>query len=356
MCTHWQSTKLLGASNLSCCDLGAQYLTRNTEEFGTLFDELSNQGILAPLNHARITGARPDQNSKRHYVATSGMSSMVAYLGASAKIYTSRTLTNLIATPERQWLASSAIFPRAAVIQDANDDNSKFDAVILAVTASQLLSFEFLRSLCESNGCGGLLERLRAVTYSCRFAVACYYPPAGWEALAGVEWIAKYNPPPSPIRYISIESRKMAGDDFSTSDAIGPAILIHSSVPFAVQLVDQYKSSQRGDLGEAVTGNDPSHDRLLAMAESMLLAELNSMFPALGTPLNVHTKLWHESQVSVPLTAAAAAERVGDGDLVLPPLVLAGDLFSESNFEGCLRSASAAAHLVADALRKYENA
>ncbi len=66
----------------------------------------------------------------------------------------------------------------------------------------------------------------------------------------------------------------------------------------------------------------------------------------LGKPLCTKLVQWRYSQCRTPVSGAPGAVLLNES----PPLVLAGDAFTSSNFDGCVASAEAAADSVMVAL------
>ena len=64
------------------CDMGAQYLTRSSEESEELvYSLLNNAGVIVPMmDNTVIEGMRPEHIIKTHYIAPNGFSSVVDYL------------------------------------------------------------------------------------------------------------------------------------------------------------------------------------------------------------------------------------------------------------------------------------
>lgn len=165
--------------------------------------------------------------------------------------------------------------------------------------------------------------------------MAVFYEASVTASLTNVPWGAKYVSDNDVIRYVSIESRKHSGS-VCASAPTPLSILVHTSVPFGLE--NESKSTQE--------------------IEGILMSNLGKVLPALAglTPLHRELVHWKESQVSKGLvwkdsqgSAAFATDTISSGQLS-KGVLLAGDYFTESNFEGCLASARAAATTVAKAL------
>jgi predicted NAD/FAD-dependent oxidoreductase len=132
--------------------------------------------------------------------------------------------------------------------------------------------------------------------------------------------MAKYIDNDDAIRYISLENRKLG----VTDQQLEECILLHSSVPFGV------------------THRDSTDDTVIRL----MMESLHRIVPELAsrTALSVKLVNWKESQVSnstppgLPPSFVVSLPVPGRPGQSLR-LGFAGDAFTESNFEGCLRSA-----------------
>jgi predicted NAD/FAD-dependent oxidoreductase len=199
-----------------------------------------------------------------------------------------------------------------------------FDAVVLTIPPPMALSLQ-----------GTVAERIAplrptfdSLQYSTRYAVAAFYGDEGWDALdsAGGAWCSKYVDHDDVLRYVSVETRKRLGGQATPMERQhgGPALLLHSTVPFGL----------RASPSEALAS---------------MMASLPRVVPTLESVEPKHTQLthWMLSQVRAPLEGGPFLDvppLSGSG----PTLLLAGDAYTGSHFEGCICSAHAAAsHLAA---------
>ena len=161
-----------------------------------------------------------------------------------------------------------------------------------------------------------------------------FYDASVTASLSDIPWGAKYVSDNDVIRYVSIESRKHNSGSTDRCDALHSpplSILVHTSVPFGLE--NEKQSAQE--------------------IEEIILRNLALVIPTLGQTVPVHRELvyWKESQVSKGLSW-----RNKEGSAFFPTaskskgVVIAGDYFTESNFEGCLSSAYSAASSIHRAL------
>lgn len=146
--------------------------------------------------------------------------------------------------------------------------------------------------------------------------------------MASINWLSKYVYDDEIIRYISLETRK-TNDASKLSNKSFQTILIHTSVPFGLKY-------------QGITLTNEVKMEIKQLIVSSLLKQL----PCLQdhSPLDVHLVNWEYSQVS-----STPFSLEDDKSIVIQPLVssdnmpgpivaIASEMFTESNFEGCLRS------------------
>ena len=163
--------------------------------------------------------------------------------------------------------------------------------------------------------------------------MAVFYDASVSASLSEIPWGARYVSDNDVIRYVSVESRKHVGNSNVCSTLPTPlSILVHTSVPFGLE----------NEMSSA------------AEIEEIILRNLALVLPTLSGVVPLHRELvyWKESQVSKGLLWGDK-----EGSAFFPTsegkskgVVLAGDYFTESNFEGCLNSAFSAATVVHQAL------
>mmetsp|Transcript_22585 Transcript_22585/g.32778 ORF Transcript_22585/g.32778 Transcript_22585/m.32778 type:complete len:222 (-) Transcript_22585:193-858(-) len=204
-------------------------------------------------------------------------------------------------------------------------------------------------------------SQLETVQYSSRWACAAYFGPAAWEAVLaasgappggpsppsssdscpaapeGRGWVSKYVEGDDVLRYVSLEQLKN-GKDVRKGEE-GPAVLLHTSVPFGLNTVDKAFPDDWPEI------------------EAVILSALDRVIPGLPAPLQTKLLKWRYSQVYKGYKGDDGGVLLGgqmkNGVFSFPPLILAGDAFSESTFEGCYASAYKASQLVTEALQKH---
>ena len=129
------------------CDMGAQYLTRSSEEAENLIYSLLNDaGVIAPIvDNTAISGMRPEHLVKTHYVASNGLSSVIDYLsrGSNSDIATSFSYDTTLESITVKYCAQKKSNIYAAVGSKLGSKvEDTFDTVILTLPVPQLLALE----------------------------------------------------------------------------------------------------------------------------------------------------------------------------------------------------------------------
>jgi renalase len=316
------STRLDGGG---VCDMGAQYITKGVNELfspnESVYEELVSAGVLQKFSGVIAGGPPPPAaaaaaGSQEDYIAPGGTSSIAKHMLQQSKcnVQFGRRLMEL-SVQDRRWCARS---------EDGAEET--FDAVVITTPLPQTL-----RDM-EGNF-GAVVDedtrsKMAAVQYSSRYALAAFYPDGIRAALDAIPWTVKYFDGDACLRYISLESRKRGRESV-------PALLLHTSVPYGLENVDRDKEEVEKEM------------------LSRLPVLLGDSFSAVDP---IHTKLirWRYSQVRRPYAGAPGAVLLGaDKELGHPPLILAGDAFTGSNFDGCIASAAKARQLVQQGLARF---
>jgi len=382
------------------CDLGAQYITasnptQTSEYLHALYDQLQSSAVLTPLHlnevgeetinqvyrgsgaHT-IDGMRPEHLSKQHFIASEGTSSIVTFLtspphsSAPRQIRLDTTLTSLSVQEDE---STKRRVLRANYRSRGEDlGHEDFDCVVLTLPAQQLLTLmassssekgntigltplpEALRDPAKA-ACESLAQRLSAVRYSTRFALALFYESKSIDMqtlLNSQHWRGKYVFDDPIVRYLSIENYKFSRDE---SEML--ALLVHTSVPFGIDALSKIRVAEAAD-------GEEGRVRAELITQEQILRSVGELLPILSgvTPCKSVLHTWEQSQVSKgfyqssnivhqPAALALGLEETGPFKVLLeddlhskedPLLIIAGDLFTESNFEGCIASAHAAAN------------
>uniref|UniRef100_S4RBD0 Amine oxidase domain-containing protein n=1 Tax=Petromyzon marinus TaxID=7757 RepID=S4RBD0_PETMA len=191
-------------------------------------------------------------------------------------------------------------------VENRDGSSACFDALILTMPIPQILQLQGnLQAMLNADQ----RRALEMATYSSRFALGLFYNS---DADFEFPWTAKYVSDNSVIRYIAVNKKKRSQE----CDSVGPSLVVHTSVAFGQKHVDE-------DVN---------------VVQPFILAELNRLLP--GLPQHAYGKChkWRYSQVTRPVGGST-------GHMVLSaePLILcAGDGFTHSNFDGCVKSALSA--------------
>ncbi|XP_062927700.1 renalase isoform X4 [Mobula hypostoma] len=151
-------------------------------------------------------------------------------------------------------------------------------------------------------------QKLEAVRYSTRFALALFYE-AGTQI--DVPWAAKYIINNPCIRFVSIDNKKRC----SEAPEVGPSVVVHTTVQFGAESVHKSKED----------------------VEPLILDQLQQILPGLPKSISTKCHKWRYSQVT-------DAVSIIPGQMTLntqPLLICGGDSFTHSNFDGCTESALA---------------
>lgn len=308
---------------LAILDTGAQYITRGaggTPADAELYSELQSHGVIQPLC-GTVENARPEHTKHEQYVASSGMSSISQHLLATAGAtveYERRVHELSVAGDAQQWR-----------VTDTDGRSELFDAVVLTLPTPQLLELqgETLRSLLAPHH--EALSRV-ASRYSSRYAACAWYDESAWPIFAALPWASKYVRGSSSLVYVSVEPKKR-----ELEAASAPAVLLHSSVPYALAHMDA------------------AADEVLAE----MLADLGKEVGGLPSPTKTKLHRWRYSQVPPPATELNGGTGVvpgAEGGAMLlggagaGALVLAGDGLVGSNFDNTMHSARSACALVVE--------
>lgn len=273
-------------------DIGAQYITTskdNLELFNNEYQPLLNKGVLSKLT-APIEGMKSYPQEMIHFVAPDGMGSVVKSVLADTKasvVYNRRVSSILVEGKKYKVTA-----------EDGTCEDC--DVVISTIPVPQFLNLQSANQvLDESNE-----KRLKQVEYSTRFVLLWFYS----ENAPNPGWGSKYLND-EIFRFVSV-------DNVRRNKPNEPSVVVfHTSIQYG----ESNKLKTKADL----------EDELNRIAKRL--------FPNWAPPSSTKCHKWLYSQVVKSCPDA-------DGCLVLsqdPTLVLAGDAFTESNFNGCIQSARA---------------
>lgn len=318
MSTHRHSDSSGGPEPLHA-DMGAQYISRfqteeSNQEFGSwkesIYSDLISRGSLAPFQ-GTIEGDRvPPRPILANFVAPQGLSTLARYF-----------LSQCSARTHFQHQLTSASLGREGTIHctATNGVEGEFDALVLTMPVPQVLSIA--GNLFPSPASSTTASKLANVKYSSRYAVGLFYDRN--TPVPECNWTAKYCDS-SIIRYMCWDTAKRG------AKTAGKTLLIHTTVPFGIKHLESDKS----------------------VVQDLILKELKMLIPQLPDATHSHCIRWRYSQVFEPyaypdhMTAAAQEVR---GCVVLrekPLVVVTGDGFTTSTFEGCLQASYATSQVV----------
>ncbi|KAM9325227.1 renalase [Gastrophryne carolinensis] len=275
-------------------DLGAQYITVTpdyAQKHKLFHDELMSKGICKPLS-ATVEGMLM-RDGAFNLVTPLGVSSIVKYYlnQSGADVHYERHVTHIDLKDGRWQVSCKSASPEA------------FDVVVLTMPVPQILQLQGdVRNLINENQ----RRQLETVSYSSRYALGLFYE-AGTQI--DVPWAAKYITDNPCIRFISIDNKKR---NVESSD-IGPSIVVHTSVPFGIEHLEQDKEE----------------------VQPLILKHLDTILPNLPKAKNMKCQKWRYSQIT-----EAFPDCPGHMTLHSQPFLLCGgDGFTHSNFDGCTESA-----------------
>ncbi|XP_072279368.1 renalase isoform X1 [Pyxicephalus adspersus] len=287
-------------------DLGAQYITVTpdyAQKHKLFHNELVTKGILKPLS--AVVEGMVMKDGSYNLVTPHGVSSIVKhYLSQSgADVYYERHVTQINLRDGKWEVSCKSGSPEA------------FDVVVLTMPVPQILQLEGdIGKLINENQ----RQQLETVSYSSRYALGLFYE-AGTQI--DIPWAAKYITDNPCIRFISIDNKKR---NVESSD-IGPSIVVHTSVPFGIEHLEQEKED----------------------VQQVILKQLDAILPNLPKPKDIKCQKWRYSQVT-----EAFPDCPGQITLHSKPFLLCGgDGFTHSNFDGCTESALRIVETLASSLQ-----
>lgn len=204
-------------------------------------------------------------------------------------------------------------------------------AAVLTLPAPQLLQLKGqVQSMLKDSG---VADKLSAVQYSARFALALWFSPdKAAPVAAAVPGAGMYVDRDSglDVRFIAHDSAKRSVD-IPGAEA-GVSLVVHSSVSFGQKHLEDSKED----------------------GGALLLEQVKQLLPSLPEADEVKHHKWRYSQVMSAFASGtqAAGDTATSAAIVLcedPLLILAGDSFTASNLDGCISSAEAAVSHLAKA-------
>ena len=232
----------------------------------------------------------------RHFTAPNGMSSVVKHFirESGAEVQFGRRVAEI-----------SELNSKWSVRTECGLEEI-FDLVVVTVPTPQLLALRGDISQIINQDLS-VKSKLEGVTYSTRFVLGLFY---SGTVETGVRWSCKYITDHPIIRFIAVDNIKRNRAQAPTS------ILVHSTVQFGRQNIDK------------------SHEEM----RPVMLEALQELLPSLPRAEELKSLKWLYSQVQQSYPGRPGAVRLS-GDPSHPQLILGGDAFTQSNFDGCADSA-----------------
>ncbi|XP_052782750.1 renalase-like [Mya arenaria] len=283
----------------STVDLGAQYISATPEyqqKHEQMYTELLDAAIFKQIDVKSMEGHQDKQPGLKHYVVPNGISSLVKYFvnKSGSTVERSHQITSV---------SKDGNGVKVTTDQGLSDT---FDAIVLTMPVPQILQLKGdIPSLIDGKG---IRSQLEEVSYSSRFAVGLYFTP---DTVLDVPWAAKYITGNPCVRYVAIDSKKRG----NVSSDVGPSICVHTSAPWGLEHVEMDKDE----------------------AAQEILAHLKQVLPWLPEPAEVKGHKWRYSQVHKGYHGSPGCIVLSES----PAILLAGDGFTHSNFDGCLESSLA---------------
>lgn len=138
-------------------DMGAQYLSVQSNRYDKVYDYLENQHVISPLNQY-IENVRDDHHKRKHYLATDGLDRVVNCLFQSSKVHYDHSVTSLsMCETRKQYKVTYST-------TNEYDRESYYDIVFLCLPKPALLS---IHGNWKSQS-GSIIDKIENVKYSCR--------------------------------------------------------------------------------------------------------------------------------------------------------------------------------------------
>ncbi|KAL0276543.1 UNVERIFIED_CONTAM: hypothetical protein PYX00_004100 [Menopon gallinae] len=282
----------ISPSDSNCAaDIGAQYITTNMKtmtKYKDIYEPLIRDGIIEGLTVTVLGMKKFEDESIRHFVAPRGMNSIVKYFLKDVPSRDVRFNTRVIAIDEEG----------GKLTVESEEGFGSFHAVVSTMPVPQFLQLSGSVPRHAAD-----LTDLQNVAYSSRFALVLFF--AKDAQFPFPEWGCRYLDHPV-FRYVSVDNVKRNRPEDPVS------VMFHTSVKFGVENLE----------------------KTLPEMEKLLLGQARELFPDWPEPAAVKCHKWRFSQVVEPFPGKPGCLMLNPS----PVLVLGGDAFSESNFDGCIHS------------------
>lgn len=163
------------------------------------------------------------------------------------------------------------------------------------------------------------------MSYSSRYALGLHYSVEAWGRLQSVAWSGKYFTPDASdvIVWVSISGL----DAPRTAQDLGPSVVVHTTVPYGLRNAETSRETVQATILEHLHRLLPELEGLQPVESKLIFWKFSQVY-----------KGFHQDQEVRP-AALQVCER--------PLLLLAGDAFTKSGFDGCIDAAEAACGAIA---------
>lgn len=275
-------------------DIGAQYITATEfyrKRHHSLYEELMQAHVLIPMS-CSVEGLQQKDNSQ-NFISPSGIGHIIKHFlqQSEAEVQLLRHVTCL-SRRDACW-----------EVEFSDGQSEAFDAVILTMPVPQILQLPGDLHNCMSQQQG---VHLSQVQYSSRFALVLSFSK---DSSLDLDYGLKYVTDSQVIRYMSVEHQKRSTELLD----LGPVLVVHTSVSFGSKHLESN----------------------LDQVQPIIVEEVQRLLPRLPQPIGIKMHKWRYSQVLTSVPGCPGHMTVLDK----PLLLLGGDAFTHSNFDGCVESA-----------------
>lgn len=285
-------------------DLGAQYISTNSSlkiKYQEIYSSLIQNKIINKLV-APVLGMKSYSEDTEHFIVSDGMNTVVKHFLKTIPKENIYFNEKVIALEKKNGCFK--IFT----------DNNIFESEIV-VSTIPVPQFLLLKGAIENDNI--YYSKLQNITYSSRFAIVLFF---GKDCtFPKLEWACKYINH-EIFCFVSVDNLKKNKLEHPT------AVIFHTNTEFGkIHL-----------------------EKSLSEVEIILTASIKKMFPEWPVPEAVKCHKWRYSQVIDSYPGKPGFVIVSEA----PSLIIGGDAFSKSTFDGCLFSAYRISDFIIEKLKK----
>jgi predicted NAD/FAD-dependent oxidoreductase len=331
---------------VATCDLGAQYLTKYRDEANDVFDFLEGRGIIQSFKAKSgiIEGVQERSVNLPHYSVPGGMFRLVMELLGD---FNSISFNTRVESIDYDKISNTI---KVSSVKDEMPVEEEFDYVVSTLHAPDLTKIAGKYGKNKVFGNDRLPEKLEEIKYSSRFALGLYYhipKPYFDRVIHPMKGKVKYIYDNPIIRYLSFEYWKNMNRYPLAVNEKGDillSLLVHTNVQFGKDHFGYNEKALKED------------QEITQMILKELPAYLPKDFPApVLEPLRSVLKFWKYSQMTSGFSypnveeerktcwifnrAGLLQPEVEEKNHEDPLLFITGEMFTESNFEGCVEAA-----------------